>query len=249
MAKPLTKCSTDGKLYKRPPSVEAALDALLREAVSEIVCRAAIGDANTEGYVRTECLVHLARDAGRRGDDAAMNALVPCVFKRSEIIVLGKYPGGLAAELSNEVTSSLGIILADGMSPKAGDKLDFFEANFHAAITTLIVDCYRKLKRHRNRFKQAPEASEDAAAQLPEEESKEQSPLEAAEHSELCEAIDALPPELRKAYVLHYVQGLKIESADPNITTVAKLMKVRGRTVQNYLARAAKALARFSEDK
>ena len=248
MAKPLSRHSTEGELYERPPIVEAALDALLREQATEVAKRAAIEGTNTKGYVRSECLVHLARDAGRRGDDPAMNLLVPCVFKRAEIIVLGKFSGDLAAELSIEVTSKLGIILADGMCPTGTDKLDFFEANFHDAVAKLTIDCYRKLKRHRKRIKQFAEHSDEADLQFPEEESKAPSPIEALQHQDLCDAIDGLPPKLRRAHVLHHVQGFEIESIDPAKTTVATLMKVCGRSVRTYLAEAAKALARFSEE-
>jgi DNA-directed RNA polymerase specialized sigma24 family protein len=60
-------------------------------------------------------------------------------------------------------------------------------------------------------------------------------------------AINALPPDERKALVLVHYYGFKIESEDPGETTAATLCGVRGRTIQNRLNRAKAKLSKLKE--
>jgi MotA/TolQ/ExbB proton channel family len=70
MARPLEK-TANGKLYTRPPEIEAATDAALAQDLGTHLRRALIRDPNDPEYLPSECLLYLIREARRRRDDAA----------------------------------------------------------------------------------------------------------------------------------------------------------------------------------
>ena len=64
----------------------------------------------------------------------------------------------------------------------------------------------------------------------------------------LWEAINALPPNQRRAVLLVHVLGYDEESDHSKKVTAATLCSCTGRTIRNRLSRAAEKLARFKED-
>lgn len=73
-------------------------------------------------------------------------------------------------------------------------------------------------------------------------------PAEQYLRTEVLEAINNLPLDERKALVLYYVYGYKVESQDPHAVTVATLCECSGRTIRNRLARAMARLSYLKED-
>ena len=71
---------------------------------------------------------------------------------------------------------------------------------------------------------------------------------QSARLNDVKEAIEALPIDERKAFVLCRVYGYKVESTDPNEITAAVLCECTGRTIRNRLSRAESKLWRLKEE-
>lgn len=95
MARPLEK-TTNGKLYARPPEIEAAADAVLAQDLATQRRRALIRNRHDPEYLPSECLVHLIREARRRGDDAARDKLLPLLLARCEANLNAKVDGQIS---------------------------------------------------------------------------------------------------------------------------------------------------------
>ena len=92
MARPLEK-TTNGKLYTRPPEIEVATDTVLAQDLATQRRRALIRDPHDREYLPSECLLHLIREARRRHDDAARDALLPLLLARCEANLNAKVDG------------------------------------------------------------------------------------------------------------------------------------------------------------
>jgi DNA-directed RNA polymerase specialized sigma24 family protein len=68
-------------------------------------------------------------------------------------------------------------------------------------------------------------------------------PVSIADRAVAREALARLPEPLRTAFLLKHLAGYKEESRDASEPTIARSLGVTGRTVRNYLDRAAAILA------
>ena len=128
MARALEK-TTDGKFYTRPPEIETAIDAALAEDTASHCRRALIRDPHHHEYLRSECLVHLIRDATRRGDDAGRDALLRLLLARCEANLNAKVDGRIpgAVELREDILGDFAELFAIDGSRNDRHELDFFE--------------------------------------------------------------------------------------------------------------------------
>ena len=135
MARPLEK-TTNGKLYTRPPEIEAATDAVLAQDLATQRRRALIRDRRHPEYLPSECLVHLIREARRRGDDAARDALLPLLLARCEANVNAKVDGQIAGavQLREDILGDFAELFAIDGAPDDHHELDFFEVRFNKAF-------------------------------------------------------------------------------------------------------------------
>jgi hypothetical protein len=69
MTRPLTKKDKDGKSYNRPPEIEKAIDAAMKQDAGVLQAHAKVADPESPDYLRTECLVHIVRHAKHSGDE------------------------------------------------------------------------------------------------------------------------------------------------------------------------------------
>ncbi len=126
MARPLTKLK-DGVRYTRPAAVEANIDDALRTDPNTLQRHLLITDKGASGYLRSECLIYLVREAHRTGDDKRRDAALPVLLGRCEAILEAKVSDRLpnAARLREDVLSELcELLLADGAGNNP-DELDF----------------------------------------------------------------------------------------------------------------------------
>jgi hypothetical protein len=88
MAQPLTKIKEDdGTLYTRFPEIEVAVEAALGHDLDRLGSRATIRDRKSPDYLPSECLVHLIRDAHRRGDESRRDRLLVALLERCHAIL------------------------------------------------------------------------------------------------------------------------------------------------------------------
>jgi DNA-directed RNA polymerase specialized sigma24 family protein len=147
------------------------------------------------------------------------------------------------------------LLAADGTGEQP-DELDFYECRFNLAFYALRVDVVRRELAEVNGGADLrdesdsgePQAYEDAVATLSTAFRNPETQQGTVYLQELLAAIDALPPDERKAVVLVHVMGYDEESEDPNKETAATLCNCTGRTIRNRLTRAAAKLSRFKED-
>ena len=90
MVRPLTKRTSTGDLYRRPTDVERHIDAALAQDKSIIRRRVAVADQKSPDYLKSECLVHMLREAIQKNDDGQFNTLLTVLLSRCEKITLSK---------------------------------------------------------------------------------------------------------------------------------------------------------------
>jgi hypothetical protein len=113
----------------------------------------------------SECLVHLIREAIRRRDDAARDALRPLLFARCEAHLNAKIDGQIAGavELRADILGDFAEFLAIDGSPDDRHELDFFEVRFNRAFATFRITRVRSELSHLNNQTPLPEPSDEIA--------------------------------------------------------------------------------------
>jgi hypothetical protein len=237
MPRPLTKRTRQGEPYTRPEDIDAQIDVALAQDLPTFRRSLAVLDRSSPDHLSSECLVHLIRDARRRGDQDRITAALPVLLARCETNVLRKIPDSLipnAADVREEVLAQFAELFAVDGSDDGFDELDYFECRFNSAFATFRIDLVRKEKTRVRPL--APLSDYTDAAENDDFE-------EVFAHvSDLAKAINALPPDEREAVVLCRVMGYKEESESPDEVTAATICKVTGRTIRNRLKRAAAKL-------
>jgi len=251
------KHDQNGNRYDRPPNIEVRTDEALNQNLDTLCHRAAL-DNRAPGYLPSECLLHLIREAGRRGDYDTMNALLPFLLTRCEAILFVKIPDDgfqNAADLREEVLGEFAELLASDGCPDSSNELDFYECRFNLAFRAFRINYIRR-EVARVKHEDLPNLSDDSeltayddifprisgalrSADTPESDCSLQ---------DLLKEINNLPTDEREAVILCHVMGFKVESEDPEETTAATLCDVTGRTIRNRLSRAAKMLLKYKEE-
>ena len=261
MARPLDKI-VNGKRLTRRPEIEAAIEAALNLDTETIRKRAANRDASSAEYIPTECLLHLIRRALRESNQDATNNMVANrlmvpLLQRCEVNLLNSVSGSLpnAEATREEIMARFSVLIAEDLvDPK--HKLDFFEVRFNKAFKFFRIDCLRAELRQVNRVdKREDDVKSDQATtddDTADETTNESTGIvldldDSVFRKQMMRAINALPEEQRKPLILHFIHHFKIESEDPNETTVATLCKVSGRTIRKRLAKAMATLAKLRE--
>jgi hypothetical protein len=259
MARALEK-TTDGNVYTRPPEIEAAIDAALAQDTGRHRRRAVISDPRHPEYLRSECLVHLIRDARRRSDDPARDALLPLLLARCKANLNAKVDGQIpgAVELREDILGDFAELFAIDGSTDDRHELDFFEVRFNRAFFTFRATRVRSELLRLNSQAPLPEPSDETTliekelenevvVRLADLEGVGGKPEDQVFRKQVFEAIKALPPDQRKAVVLVHLLGFKQGSENPDEVTAATLCGVDERTIRNRLKRAFVTLSKLQE--
>ena len=258
MLRPLTKCKRDGERYTRQPVVESEIEGALRDDLITLKQRLSVTDRESSDYLRSECLVHLIRDALRRKNGHRLNAVLPVLLGRCEAILKAKISDQLpnAEHLREDVLSEFSELLANDGTGECPDELDFYECRFNLAFRTLRIDAVRQEIDQVERTAELPdhreggelEADEEVFARISESLQIPEAQQNSVFLEEILRAIDTLPSDQREAVILCHVFGYKEESADPNDVTAATRCNCTGRTIRNRLSRAAAKLSKLKEE-
>jgi hypothetical protein len=258
MVQPLTKGSPDGGVYIRPQRVEAEIAAVLGQDLATIRHQLAVTARESKDFLSSECLVHLVRLSLREDNDPRASAALAVLMSRCEATLKAKIPDATlsnAADVREEIVSQFGELFAtDGTEENLND-LDFFECKFNFAFRTFYIDLVRSEIARLKHIAPMPDQSDDIDPETNEERLARVSEAFRAPATQesalflkdLGKAIDALPPDERKALILCHVLGYDEESDNPNKVTAATRCNCTGRTIRNRLARAAAKLASFKE--
>lgn len=255
MVRPLTKRKKDGKLYVRPEAVEEQIADALREDGETLRQRLRIHDRESPGYLRTECLVHVVREASRAGDERLVNASLEGILVRCRGMLKTMVSGSLAdaEEIRERVLHEVSVVLAHGVSDTAATGLDIFECNFYWAVRALNWSVLRlELKKEERKAEivGGDEIDGHGTDVLESVTEAVQDPAALASRDELLDQMmQTLTPDELNAVVLCRVLKFKEESKDTNETTASRLCNCTGRTIRNRLKRADVKLSRFKEGK
>lgn len=258
MVRPLTKRNKQGRLYTRPPSIEAAIDASSRLILADLKTKLVITDTEAPSYLPSEVLVSLVREGRRTSNQALMGAVLPVLLRRCEArlrVKVNEHAFRDATTVREEALGSFAEMFAADSQGDASDDLDFFECRFNLAFLAFLVDHVRReLERE-----SATELIHDEADAEPEESTDEafarvkaayQAPASQEDNrfrEDLADAIAALPPKEREAFTLVHLMGYQEESGDPNKVTAATLCGCTGKTIRNRVKSARAKLARFKD--
>ncbi len=249
MARPLTKIDEKGVLYARPSSIEAKIDVALTQDRPTLSQRAKATDRQSSDYLPSQCLVHLIRDAIRRGDHRLASALMPPLLVRCEANLKRTVPdGGLrnAEAVREEILSSFQLLFTDDASESA---LDYYECKFNRAFKTLRINHVRAEVTARKNLADLPDQTTadgdsmleaDMLARLSRAAQIGPSQEDHIYLQQVLKAINELPQGQRRALILRRL-GYTEES-------VAAVEGVDGRTIRNRVKRADARLKKLKED-
>lgn len=258
MVRPLTKRDKSGALLKRQSTVESTIVEALQQGLDSATKRAWLTNPSDRDFLPMECLVYLIRDAWKRRDEPAMNALMPPFLARCEQMLKAKIRDSVhpnATKTREEVLSNFSLLFVEDATEVYTDELDYFECRFNRSFRFFRIDYLRRESRRTAHLEQfadqdAPLCNSDdkSPGVLRDEYRVPATQVASILHKERLAAINRLPPDQRKAVYLCGVLGLKEESDDPDVITAATLCEVTGRTIRNRLTRAAAALSNFKGD-
>jgi hypothetical protein len=253
MPRALNKMTKGGAGYKRPPAIEASIDAALKQDLDEQLRRARIGNPSDPDYMSSECLLHLVREARLRGNTRAVDRLLPLLLARCEIRLRKTIPDSWpdAKGLREEVLQQFCLLLAHVGTNHDATALDIFECKFNKGLATLR---YRRLRQENNRGKRfrdiGREVDDDGQPVDPNEtlarlSRAAQTPAGQEDFvhvTEMLAAIKELPAAQRRAVELCCLQGYAPASEDPNEITAATICGVSGTAIRKNLRKAAEKL-------
>ena len=246
MARPLSK-----KDLTRSPGIERKIDVALTQDWATLSRRARDTNPQSGDFLPSECLVHLIRDAIRRGEDRIARVLMPQLLKRAEANLERTVPDSRmrdAESVRHEVLSNLAMKFTQDGTEGHGDELDFYECKFLRALRFLRIDHIRKALSERKELTDLPEADDGEAAfddemlaRLSRMASVGPSQEDRLYLTQVVKALDRLPPDQKRAVVLRRIIGHTEEQT-------AKICKVDKRTIRYRLAAADKQLKTLKED-
>ena len=258
MVRPLTKYRKNGEVYTRPKNVEDEIAEAVTLEQAALKRRLQILNRDVPDYLRSECLVHLVREAIRTENQGRINLVLPRLLSRCEAILRAKlsndeFPD--AESLREEILGEFSEMLASEAAGKHSNELDFYEIRFNLAFRTFRIALVRAERNRTKNVMGLPEPSmgsgeenyDEVLARLSREMQIPATQESAVSLREIYEAIKALPADERDAFIHCQVMGYKVESEDPGQITAAILCNCSGRTIRNRLARAAAKLKPFKE--
>lgn len=250
---PLRKQRLNGEIYTRPPEVEALIAELVGLPRKELIARAGITNRANAKYISSECLVYFVR-ASRHDDNCVWferlyRILIERVLRKVPKV---ENPGGKTESLSREavrdyVYDRFVRLLAEDRSNYVV-QLDFFEVRFNRALVCLKHDAQKKVWKDEKHFQPLGynEETNELSPEIERAAGAFDSPdlldfEDPAYRLRFDAAIMALPPE--QARIIHMLkQGFPIDSKEPGVMTIAKVLGRCEKTVRTYRDRAFSAL-------
>ncbi len=244
MARPLRKTKLDGTPYSRREVVEAEIDRIATIDGAELVRRAALWPSSASGFVSAEALLYFVRTLP---DGAHRDKLTEYLLGR----VVRRIPRPADAGSQTESLTRMNIRedVVDRfvdllMSDRAEyeDRLDYYEINFNSAIATARQDASNRHWTHENRSDELGSGDIEVSERV-EAAAGNYSPFDADELDKknyrllLDDAIDSLP-EFQRRIVEMLRQEIPIESKDPSVDSISKVLGKTEKTIRTHRDKA-----------
>jgi hypothetical protein len=257
MVVPLRKVHADGKLYGRRPEIEAALGTLVLLPPSDVTDRCKVADPASASHLPSECLLHLVRASRSDNSDTHFEALFRALRQRV-LVRLPRTEVGRDSE-GKVVVSQTNVRIVEGvmdrfqellMLDRGGydDRLDYFEVSFDDAVVSLRSTARKKAWKEENRSE--PMTYDDETSELNAEKEAAAAAQNPLSHSKIDDrgyrlrldaAIDALPERQRRVIEL-LRREVPIDSKEPGVQTIVRILKCAEKTVRNRRDKAYEAL-------
>jgi hypothetical protein len=250
---PLRKRRRTGELYERDPKVEGLIAELAMLPYDALITKAAVVNRSDPSYVPSECLVYFIRASRTNNNDAWFERLYRILIERVwRSLPKSESSDGRTESLTRGVIRDkvfdrfVELLAADRVAYI--DKLDYFEVRFDGALANLRRDAQKQAWRDENRS-QPLEYDEESGELSPEIETAAGTydPFATSDfddpsyRSRWEAAIDSLPPE--QSRIIHMLrEGFPIDSKEPDVITIAKVLGRSEKTIRTYRDKACAAL-------
>lgn len=248
MARSLRKYKLDGTPYFRRDKVEAEIQTLTGISEAELERRAGLWQVNDPEFVSPEALLYFVRNAAAVAHrDKLTEKLLLRVARRVPLVADagGKTVSLTKMNIREDVCDHfVDLLLSD--RKQYDDRLDYYEVNFNSAIAADRRDANDRHWKRENRTVEVETEDGEVSAQV-ESAVGDYDPFNADELDKkdyrllLDEAIDSLP-EFQMRIVMMWRQNIPIESNDPSVESISKILGKSERTVRTHRDKAFASL-------
>ena len=255
MSRSLRKLKLDGTPYFRRDMVESEIQNRADVSAAELERRAGLWSSGEPGFISPEALLYFVRNA------------VPGPYREK---LTEKLLGRVASRVRPITNSSGDTVSLTGMNIREEvvdhfvdlllsdrneyeERLDYYEVNFNAAIAADRHDANVRHWKHENRNEELETEDGEVTAQV-ESAVGSYDPFESDEFDNkdyrllLDDAIDRLP-ELQRRIVVMWRQDIPIESNDPSVESISKVLGKSEKTIRTHRDKAFASLKRCLERK
>lgn len=248
MSRPLCKNKPDGTPYFRRDKVEAEIQALAGTSTAELERRASLWHVSDPEFVSPEALLYFVRttDAGAHRDKLT-EKLLGRVSRRVPLVAdSGSGTVSLTKmNIREEVYDHfVDLLLSD--RDQYDDRLDYYEVNFNGAVAADRRDASARHWKHENRTTEFESEDGEVSAQVESAAGKydpfDPDVLDKKDYRLLLDdAIDSLP-ELQRRIVVMWRQDIPIESNDPSVVSISKVLGKSEKTIRTHRDKAFASL-------
>ncbi len=248
MSSPLRKVKLDGAPYFRRDKVEAEIQALAGISAAELERRAGLWQVNDPGYVSSEALLYFVRNAaaGAHREKLTEKLLVRVARRVPSVADTGGDTVSLTRMNIREDVCDHFVDLLLSDRKQYDDRLDYYEVNFNGAVAADRRDANDRHWKHENRTAELETEDGEISAQV-ESAVGDYDPFDADELDKkdyrllLDEAIDNLP-EFQRRIVVMWRQDIPIESSDPSVESISKVLGRSEKTIRTHRDKAFASL-------
>lgn len=248
MSRPLRKHKLDGTPYFRRDQVEAEILALEGISASELERRAGLWQARDSGFVSPEALLYFVRntDAGANRDKLTEQLLLRVARRVPSVADAGGKTVSLTKmNIREDVRDHfVDILLSD--RKQYDNRLDYYEVNFNSAVAADRRDANDRHWKQENRTAEIETEDGEVSTQV-ESAVGNYDPFNADELDKkdyrflLDEAIDSLP-EFQRRIIVMWRQDIPIESNDPSVESISKILGKSEKTIRTHRDKAFASL-------
>lgn len=255
MSRSLRKLKLDGTPYFRRDVVESEIQDLAAVSASELERRAGLCSSREFGFISPEALLYFVRNAtpGPYREKLTEKLLGRVVSRVRRTTNSGDDTVSLTKmNIREEVVDHfVDLLLSDRNEYE--ERLDYYEVNFNSAIAADRRDANARHWKHENRSEELETKDGEITAQV-ESAVGSYDPFESDDFDKkhyrllLDDAIDRLP-ELQRRIVVMWRQDIPIESNDPSIVSISKVLGKSEKTIRTHRDKAFASLKRCLERK
>lgn len=248
VSRPLRKIKLDGMPYFRRDAVESEITALSEVTPEELVRRAGLWSRSDPKYVSPEALLYFVRNADAGTNREKLTELL--LFRiarrlRSAVDAGGDTLSLTKMNIGDDVRDHfVDLLLSD--REKYDDRLDYYEVNFNGAVAADLYDAKERHWKLENRTTVFENEDGEVSDEV-ESAAGTYDPFDADEFDKkdyrllLDKAIQSLP-EFQRRIVAMWRQDMPIESSDPSVESISKVLGKSEKTIRTHRDKAFASL-------